>query len=140
MTLEIKIQSHGLALDEAEERRLRELVEGLGRRLAHRPEPTAVLVLAQHGRQRQFQADLRVQLGPLGPTLVSHQAAETAEHTVRLAVADVERQLERRTAGQRGEPSYGVPSRRLPAQLRPHPPGPASPGKAETWPDETSAP
>jgi hypothetical protein len=37
-------------------------------------------------------------------------------------VADVERQLERRLATQRGEPTYGVPSRREPAQLRPHPP------------------
>jgi hypothetical protein len=36
-----------------------------------------------------------------------------------LAVADVERQLERKVASQRGEHRYGVPSRRLPKQLRP---------------------
>jgi hypothetical protein len=137
MTLEIKVQSHGLALDEADERRVRELLEGLGRRLAHRPEPTAVLVLTPRGRQRQIQADLRIQLGPLGPTLVSHQAAETTEHSVRLAVADIERQLERRTATQRGEPTYGVPSRRLPAELRPHPPGHSSSGESAPWTDET---
>jgi hypothetical protein len=38
---------------------------------------------------------------------------------VHLAIEDLERQLERRLAGQRGEPTYGVPSRRLPKQLRP---------------------
>jgi hypothetical protein len=38
--------------------------------------------------------------------------------------------LERRTASQRGQPSYGVPSRRLPRQLRPHPPRPARAGAA----------
>jgi hypothetical protein len=45
--------------------------------------------------------------------------AETADRAVHLAVRDVERQLERRHATQRGEPTYGVPSRRLPAELRP---------------------
>jgi hypothetical protein len=38
---------------------------------------------------------------------------------VRLAMADVERQLERQHAVQSGEPSFGVPSRRLPTELRP---------------------
>jgi hypothetical protein len=37
-------------------------------------------------------------------------------------VKDIERQLERRHAQQRGEHSFGVPSRRLPRELRPHPP------------------
>ncbi|HZS02684.1 MAG TPA: HPF/RaiA family ribosome-associated protein [Chloroflexota bacterium] len=139
MTLEIKVQSHGLVLDETEERRIRERLEGLGRRLARRPEPTAVLVLTSHGRQRQVQADLRVHLGPLGPTLVSHQAGDTTEHSVRLAVTDIERQLERRTAAQRGEPAYGVPSRRLPAQLRPNPPRRSAAGEQETEMEEPEA-
>jgi hypothetical protein len=63
--------------------------------------------------------DLRLELGPLGSHLISHQAAETADRAVRLAVEDVERQLERQLAVQRGEPSFGVPSRREPTSLRP---------------------
>jgi ribosome-associated translation inhibitor RaiA len=121
MALEIKLQLHGLALTGAEERRILRHLHALEQRLVHRPEPTAELVLRQYGAQRQVRVDLRVQLAPLGPHLVSHQAAETADRAIRLAVEDVERQLERRQAAQRGEPTYGVPSRRLPAELRPHP-------------------
>ena len=72
--------------------------------------------------QRRVTADLRVQLGPLAAHLISHQAAESADLAARLAVEDVERQLERRLAKQRGQPTYSVPSRRLPEALRPHPP------------------
>jgi hypothetical protein len=71
-----------------------------------------------------MEVDLRVQLGPLGAHLVSHQRAGTTAHAVRLAVEDVERQLERRHADQRGEASFGVPSRREPAALRPNAPPP----------------
>lgn len=123
MALETKLDVHNLVLSNDEDRRIRQHLAGLERRLIHRPDPTAVLQLEEHTARRQVQADLRVRLGPLGPQLISHQAAPTADHAVRLAVEDIKRQLERRTARQRGEHSYGVPSRRLPAHLRPNPPG-----------------
>jgi hypothetical protein len=123
MTLEIKLRVQGLALSDDEDRQIQRQLRGLERRLIHRSEPIAELVLEQHRGPRQVEADLRVLLGSLGPQLISHQSAETAGHAVRLAVEDVERQLERRQATQRGEPTFAVPSRRLPRQTRPHPPG-----------------
>jgi hypothetical protein len=98
-------------------------LRGLERRLVHRSEPIAELVLKQHLGPRQVEANLQVLLGSLGPQLIGHQLAKTAGHAVRLAVEDVERQLERRQATQRGELTFAVPSRRLPRQTRPHPPG-----------------
>jgi ribosome-associated translation inhibitor RaiA len=121
MPLERIIRVSGLSLTEADERRIQHQLDGLERRLVHHPEPRAVLVFAGHENQRRVQVDLRVELGPLGGHLISHQQAETADRAVRLAIADVERQLERQHAAQRGEPSFGVPSRRLPAELRPSP-------------------
>lgn len=123
MALQSSVQIKGFELNEAESRRVLHQLEALERRLVHRPEPSAVLVLKRHAGQRAIEASLRVELGPLGPHLVSHQRAETADHATRLAVEDVERQLERQIAAQRGEPSFGVPSRREPKQERPHPPG-----------------
>jgi ribosome-associated translation inhibitor RaiA len=122
MSLEIKLDVHDFVLSDDEDRRIHQQLAGLERRLVHRPDPTAVLVLKQLVAPRQVQVDLRLRLGPLGPQLISHQAGTTADQAVRLAVADVERQLERHTARQRGEHTYGVPSRRLPTQLRPNPP------------------
>ena len=121
MTLSIQVEVQGLKLAEMDERRIRAHFQRLERRLADRPEPAAVLVLQQYVDQRRVGADLRIELGPLGPTLVSHQAAETPDRATRLAVEDVERQLERRTSEQRGDASFGVPSRREPRRLRPHP-------------------
>jgi ribosomal protein L31E len=122
MPLDTHIEVQGFTLTAVEQRRIDHDLAVLARQgLAHRPAPKAVLVLRQHVAQRQVEANLQVQLGPLGAHVVSHQAAETADRAVRLAVADIERQLERRLASQRGEPSYGVPSRREPAALRPHP-------------------
>ncbi len=112
MALHITLNTDGLALSEQEESDVRRRLQHLERRLAHHPEPAAVLALHHSRMQRRFQADLRIELGPLGAHLVSHQGAETLEHVVRLAVEDVERQLERLHAGQRGEASFGVPSRR----------------------------
>jgi ribosome-associated translation inhibitor RaiA len=122
MTLETRLEVVGLTLTAAAERRIRHQLRTLDHHfLASRPAPHAVLVLRQHAAQRQVEANLQVQLGPLAGHVVSHQTAETADHAVRLAVADLERQLEHRRAFQQGEPTYGVPSRRLPAHLRPHP-------------------
>jgi hypothetical protein len=112
MPLERKLQTRGLSLTDVDEQRIRHHLDALERRLVHHPEPVAGLVLAGHPMQRQVEAHLRVRLTPLGAHLVSHQAAATTDQAVRLAVEDVERELERKHAEQRGEPSFGVPSRR----------------------------
>lgn len=122
MALGITFETRDCPLGADEERHIRHHLEMLGQRLTHFPEPLATVVLKRHELQRRVEVALRVELGPLGEHLVSHQAAETATHAVRLAVEDVERQLERRLAKQRGEHTYGVPSRRLPKANRPHPP------------------
>lgn len=124
MALTITMNTADVALSDAERRHITQQLRALERRLVHHPDPSAALVFTSHLARRQVAVALRVQLGPLGSHLVSHQAAETADHAVRVAVEDIERQLERHHAMQRGEPAFGVPSRREPAQLRPHPPSP----------------
>ncbi len=119
MSLQTRIDARGVRLDESDQRRVQHHLDALARRLEQRPEPTAILALEPPADQRRMCADLRVELGPGGPTLVSHQAAETIDRAVALAVDDVERELERHVAGQRGEASFGVPSRREPERLRP---------------------
>jgi len=119
MSLQTRIDAHGVRLDEVNRRRMHHHMDVLARRLATRPEPTAILALEPHADQRRTCADLRVELGPGGPTLVSHQAAETIDHAVALAMDCILRQLERHVSGQRGEASFGVPSRREPEALRP---------------------
>ena len=121
MTLSTRLDLEGLSLAEVDQRRIRAHLLSLERRLRDRPEPSASLTLRQHTDQRLVAADLRVELGPLGPTLVSHQSAETPNQAARRAVEDVERQLERRVAEQRGSSTFGVPSRREPRGRRPHP-------------------
>jgi ribosome-associated translation inhibitor RaiA len=122
MTLSIQVELQGFTLAEVDQRRMRAHLRSLERRLKNRPEPAAVLVLHQHADQRRVTADLRVELGPLGPTLVSHQAAETPDLAIKRAVEDIERELERQVSEQHGDASFGVPSRREPRRLRPHPP------------------
>jgi hypothetical protein len=112
MTLTVSLERHGVPLSAAQEKRIRHHLAALERRLAHRPEPIAVLTLTGPNVRHEIVASLRVLLGPLGPTLTSSQAATAADAAARLAVHAVERQLERMVAVQRGEHSYGVPSRR----------------------------
>lgn len=119
MTLERIIQTHGVEWSADVEERIQRHLDHLERRLVHHPEPVANLVFTEHPSTRKIGLHLRVQLGPLGPTLFSRRSAETPDHVVRLAVEDIERQLDREHAEQRGEPTYGVPSRRLPEALRP---------------------
>lgn len=119
----------GLELSDTDTRRITHQLAALERRLIHHPAPSITVALERHSDQRSVQADLRLQLAPLGGHLVSHQSAATIDLAVRLGVADLERQLERQHAQQRGESTYGVPSRRLPAQLRPHPPEKSIPGE-----------
>ena len=114
MPLSIMLRYHNLTLSEIEESRLRRQFNGLENRLVHHPEPVAELSLSQLAEPRRIEADLRVRLGPLGSHLVSHQAGATVHSAVRLAVKDVERQLERQHASQRAEPTFGIPSRRRP--------------------------
>lgn len=124
MAMEIVLKTGELELTSTEEERVRHQLASLERRLIHHPAPQAMLHIVAHRAQRQMEVDLRVQLEPHGIALISHQTAETADRAVRLAVEDVERQLERRHAEQRGEPAYGVVSRREPRSLRPAPPPP----------------
>lgn len=136
MALQIRLTTNGMTLSPTEQMRIERQLQKLNEQeLANRPEPQAAVVLRQHASQRQVDVDLRIQLGPLGRHVVSHQTAATPDQAVRLAVDDLKRQLERLRAAQAGESTYGVPSRRLPKQLRPHPPGSASSASPdEGWP------
>jgi hypothetical protein len=119
MSARLDVVTHGFILDEVEARRINHQLAALGDRLAVRPDARVLLRLREYPAQRRFTADLRVQLGPLGAHLVSRQDGSLPGQAARRAVDDVERQLERKVAGQRGDPSFGVPSRRRP----PPPPG-----------------
>ena len=112
MTLTITLERHGVPLSVAQEQRIHHHLAALGKRLEHRPEPIAVLAFSGPNGRREIAANLRLRLGPLGPTLTSSQSARTPDQAAHLAIQAIERQLERLVAGQRGEPSYGVPSRR----------------------------
>ena len=121
MTLSIQLSVDETELDERTEARVRRLLETFSRRVSQFSEPKAVARLQSYNQQRLIEVDLRVELGSHAGELISHRSAPTADGAVRLAVEDLERQLERRLSTQRGEPTFGVPSRRLPKQLRPHP-------------------
>ncbi len=111
MTLNRSIKLRNVTLSEREQARIDPRLDSLERRRQH-PEPAAMLVSTAYPPQRRTEVVLRLQLGPLDGHPISHQAAETADDAVRLAVEDIERQLERTLSTQRGEPSFGVPSRR----------------------------
>jgi hypothetical protein len=98
-------------------------LKSLEQRTTHFADPVARIRLSAQRLPRLVQVDLRVALGPREADLISHQSAETPDHAVRLAVQDIERQLERKISQLRGEESWGVPSRRLPKSTRPHPNG-----------------
>lgn len=127
MALTIQIDRGNAWLTEAARRRIRRRLGHLERRLAHHPDPVASLTLTEHFAERQVEVDVRVALGPHGRHLVSHQRAENADLAVRLAVDDVERQLERTHARMRREHTYGVPSRRFPPHVGPDVPPRAAP-------------
>jgi ribosome-associated translation inhibitor RaiA len=121
MTMQIELRTRNCPLSPQEEKRVRHQLDALGHRVEQFPEPHATLDLKEHGTQRRVTADLRLQLGPQAQHLISHQAAETPDHAVVLAVQDVERQLERVLSSMRGDAAFGVPSRREPVEQRPHP-------------------
>jgi ribosome-associated translation inhibitor RaiA len=101
------------------EKRIRRHVAGLERRLVKFANPLITITIKDRVTERRHTADIRVQLGVDGVELVSHNDGESAEHAVRLAIEDVERQLERSVSTLRGEATYGTPSRREPRDLRP---------------------
>ena len=143
MAEEQRIQVQGFVLSDIEERRIRHDLATIEQRLAPYGEPYISLVLRWHPDQRLVRARLRVQLGHLGPHLVSARKAETADQAVDQASKSVLRQLERRLAAQRGEPSFGVPSRREPAPLRQRPAEPdvsEEPGDLEDFDDASGWP
>jgi len=114
MALTIIIKSQNLTLSATDEAGLRHQLEALEHRLVHHPSPMVEIGLTQLEGPLRFEVDFRLQLGPLGAHLISHQSAASIHRAARLAIDDVERQLEREHAKQRGEPSFGVPSRRRP--------------------------
>ena len=127
MALTIQIDRGNTGLSPRERRRIRYRLAHLGRRMTMHPHPVAALALTVHPTEREAEVDLRVSLGPHAGHLVSHQRAGELDHAVRLAVDDVERQLERRHAHMRREHTYGVPSRRFPPRVGPDVPPPSVP-------------
>ena len=136
MPLNIRVESRGFDLTPMEEQRIERTLRALERRLGKRPDASALLVLAHFPSRRAVEADLRVQLGPLGEHLIARETAETADHATRRAIEEIERQLERTVARQRGEPSFGVPSRRRSTPTRPRPRRGTSESEPEVAEDE----
>src|SRR5579884_3414117 len=112
MALETILKNGDVTLTVAERSRIERYLQALERRLAHHSDPKAIIFLKPFPAQQRVEADLTVQLGHLGQHLISHQFARTPDGAVRLAIDDVERQLERKLAKQGGDHTYGVPSRR----------------------------
>lgn len=119
MTLNVRIHADGFELKPDVQDRFEHMLARLERRLSHFSEPKAVVRLREEGTPTVTTVDLRIELGSHSGELISHQSAPTADHSMRLAMEDVERQLERRLSSQRGEATYGVPSRREPKSERP---------------------
>ncbi len=101
------------------EHRIQRHIAGLERRLVKFKNPRGRLTIKNRPTERRHTADLVLELGVDGVELVSHDAGESAEHAARLAIEDVERQLERYVSNLRGEPAFHEPSRREPKELRP---------------------
>ncbi len=94
------------SLNDLEARRIQRRLAALRRRLAGRPDPIATLLLTGDARRHRVSARLRVRLGHLGGHLVGRKSGETADHAVRLASEQIERQF-RRITGRRMAERYG---------------------------------
>lgn len=114
MALATIVNNRNVTLSAADEARLQHQLEALDRRLVHEASPVAEIGLTQLEGPKRVEVDFRLRLGPLGAHLISHQSAASVQRATRLAINDIERQLEREHAKQRGEPTFGVPSRRRP--------------------------
>lgn len=119
MALNVQYHAHDVTIDPETKARFERLFANLDKRLVHISEPQATARIREVGNPREFSIDLRVELGSHAGELISHKSAPSADHAMRLAIGDIERQLERRLSVQRGEASFGVPSRRLPKDQRP---------------------
>ena len=115
----VELHTPKTELSQDSEKRIQRHVAGLERRLVNFPTALISLTIRDRTTERRHTVDLRVNLGVDGDVLVSHQSGDSAEHATRLAVEDVQRQLERYVSGLRGEAAYGTPSRREPRDLRP---------------------
>ena len=115
----VELHTPKTELSQDSEKRIQRHIAGLERRLVNFPTALISLTVRDRTTERRHTVDLRVNLGVDGDVLVSHQSGESAEHATRLAVEDVQRQLERYVSGLRGEAAYGTPSRREPRDLRP---------------------
>ncbi len=100
-------------------KRIQRHLDSLEKRLTKFHNHDVTLTIKDKSTERRFTADALVSLGVDGIELVSHNQGETADLAARLAIEDIERQLERHMATLRGEPSFGTPSRREPKDLRP---------------------
>jgi ribosome-associated translation inhibitor RaiA len=100
-------------------KRIQHHLDSLDRRLVKFANAATTVNVRERATERRFTADIRLAPGVDSVELVSHQSAETPEAASRLAVEDIERQLERFVATLRGEPAFGTPSRREPKVLRP---------------------
>jgi ribosome-associated translation inhibitor RaiA len=118
-TMPVELNTPRTQLGPDSEKRIQRHIAGLERRLVNFANPLISITIKDRAKERRHTADVRVQLGVDGVELVSHNSGESAEHAARLAIEDVQRQLERYVANLRGEPSYGTPSRREPRDLRP---------------------
>jgi ribosome-associated translation inhibitor RaiA len=117
MALTVRLEWRNVEHTPAEEEKINQKLRGLERRLVHHPTPLATITITGHQAQRTFDVAMNVQLGPLGPSLISHQTGDTIDAAVGKAIRDVERQLERHHGKQRGESSFGTPSRRRPYKV-----------------------
>jgi len=115
----VELHTPKTELSQDSEKRIQRHIAGLERRLVNFPTALISLTVRDRATERRHTVDLRVNLGVDGDVLVSHQSGDSAEHATRLAVEDVQRQLERYVSGLRGEAAYGTPSRREPRDLRP---------------------
>ncbi len=117
MPIEIKTPKTTLAPDS--EKRVARHLDGLERRLVNFSNAEVDVTIRDRATERRYTADIHLRPGVDSTDLISHQQGETAEQAVRLAVEDIERQLERYISTLRGEAAYGTPSRREPKDLRP---------------------
>ena len=101
------------------EKRIQRHLSGLEKRLTNFHNSNVHLTIKDKPTERRYTADAVVALGVDGVELASHHAGESAEHAARLAIEDIERQLERHVSTLRGESTFGTPSRREPRDLRP---------------------
>jgi ribosome-associated translation inhibitor RaiA len=132
----VELHTPKTELSEDSEKRIQRHIAGLERRLVNFPTALISLTVRDRSTERRHTVDLRVTLGVEGDVLVSHQSGESAEHATRLAVEDVERQLERYVATLRGKHAFGTPSRREPRDLRPG----TQPAAEEEFEDEGEEP